>query len=93
MAARRVGEERFIDCVVRNTPIPLAGGDHGFKYRLAFMVEDPCVVRYANQAGKGNQRCRVEADGIDREVPHDSHSAQVLLDGFWRDVDEWREDA
>jgi len=36
---------------------PLAGSSaHGYKYRLAFVVDDECVLRYDNEAGKGDHK-------------------------------------
>jgi hypothetical protein len=86
-----LGQDRFIERVVWKVPAPLAGSDHAFKYRLAFVVKGRCVVRYDNEAGKGNYRHWVGADGIEREVPYDFRSVQSLLDDFWREVDQWRE--
>ena len=37
-------------------PAPLAGSAHSFKYRLAYVVRGVCVLRYDNEAGKGDLR-------------------------------------
>ncbi len=33
-----------------------AGSSHGFKYRLAYVVDGVCVVRYDNEVDKGDHR-------------------------------------
>jgi hypothetical protein len=32
------------------------GSPHGYKYRLAYVVDGECVLRYDNEAGKGDHR-------------------------------------
>lgn len=32
------------------------GSNHKYKYRLAYVVEDKCVLRYDNEAGKGDHK-------------------------------------
>ena len=34
----------------------LSGSAHPFKYRLAYVVNEGCVLRYDNEAGKGDHR-------------------------------------
>lgn len=35
---------------------PLPGSAHPFKYRLAFMVNGKCILRYDNERAKGDHR-------------------------------------
>jgi hypothetical protein len=49
-------ETAFAELVLRRVPKPVAGSAHEFKYRLAYIVEGVCVVRYDNEAGKGDHR-------------------------------------
>ena len=49
-------EEAFAELVLWQLPTPLAGSRHGFKYRLAYVVRGVCVIRYDNEAGKGDHR-------------------------------------
>ena len=49
-------EETFAELVLWQLPTPLPGSRHRFKYRLAYVVRDVCVLRYDNEAGKGDQR-------------------------------------
>lgn len=46
----------FAELVLWRVPRPVAGSAHNFKYRLAYVVDGTCVVRYDNEAGKGDHR-------------------------------------
>jgi len=37
-------------------PLPVRGSRHSYKYRFALIVNDVCVMRYDNEAGKGDHR-------------------------------------
>lgn len=80
-----ISETAFAEMVVWRVPSPLPGSSHELKYRLAFVVDGRCVVRYDNETGKGDHR---HID--DEEIPYVYTSPQVLLEDFWRDVDNWR---
>jgi len=82
---RILAENVFVEMVVWRLPSPLAGSRHGFKYRLALVVDGVCVLRYDNEAGKGDHK-HVGGD----ETPYVFTTPQALLDDFWRDVDHWR---
>lgn len=51
-----VSASRFAELVIWQLPEPLAGSSHSYKYRLAYVVEGDCVMRYDNEAGKGDHR-------------------------------------
>lgn len=63
----------------------MPGSAHGFKYRLAFVVNGECALRYDNEAGKGDHK----HIGGEQEVYTFTTTAQLLRD-FWADVDHWR---
>jgi hypothetical protein len=44
----------FLSIVIWRVPRPVRGSAHNFKYRLAFVVDGVCVVRFDNEAGKGD---------------------------------------
>jgi len=48
------GEHAFAELRVWQVPQPVRGSAHAYKYRLAFVVEGVCVVRFDNEAGKGD---------------------------------------
>jgi hypothetical protein len=49
------------------------------------VVKGGCVVRYDNEAGKGDHKHLGE-----NEIPYVFDTIQTLLDDFWNDVDNWR---
>jgi hypothetical protein len=49
-------ETAFAELVLWRVEKPVAGSVHQFKYRLAYVVDGECVVRYDNEAGKGDHR-------------------------------------
>ena len=59
-----LAETAFIERVVWLLPQPLPGSSHRFKYRLALVVNGECVMRYDNEAGKGDHRHMVAKKGI-----------------------------
>ncbi len=81
-----IGESRFVEMVVWQVSEPLKGSLHFFKYRLAFVVDGRCVLRYDNEAGKGDHR---HSGG--EEQPYNFTTPQALLSDFWHDVDTWRD--
>jgi hypothetical protein len=80
-----ISENSFAELVVWRLPAPVAGSPHTFKYRLAFVVNGQCVLRYDNERGKGDHKHVGEV-----EVPYASTTPQALLNDFWNDVDNWR---
>ena len=63
-------------------PQALPGSVHPFKYRLAYVVEGVCVLRYDNEAGKGDHRHLGEVETAYRFTTIDQ-----LIDDFWHDVE------
>jgi len=51
-----VHAQAFAELVIWQLPESLAGSTHTFKYRLAYVVAGTCVLRYDNEAGKGDHR-------------------------------------
>lgn len=82
---RVVAEGAFVELVVWQVPSPVPGSEHGFKYRLAFVVHGVCVLRYDNEAGKGDHK-HVGAE----QKPYAFTTPAQLLEDFWNDVDNWR---
>lgn len=80
-----VSEISFVEMVLWRVPSPLPGSSHDFKYRLALVVQGICVLRYDNEAGKGDHKHKGDA-----EFPYRFISPQVLLEDFWSEVDNWR---
>ncbi len=82
---RIVGEGRFAEIVIWMLPRPVPGCLHPFKYRLAFIVDGVCVVRFDNERGKGDHK-HIGA----REVPYAFTSLPQLVKDFLIEIDKWR---
>jgi len=80
-----ISETSFVEMVVWQLPSSVSGSGHSFKYRLAFVVEGICVLRYDNEAGKGDHKHKGE-----EETPYEFITPQLLLKDFWNEVDNWR---
>jgi hypothetical protein len=77
--------EMFVEIVVWRAPQPVKRSAHRLKYRLAFVVAGECVLRYDNEAGKGDHK---HIDGV--ETPYSFRGPAQLLNDFWSDVEAWR---
>lgn len=75
----------FTETVIWQVPEPARGSSHSFKYRLAFVVNGVCVLRYDNEPGKGDHR-----HVGDMEAPYVFTTYDKLLADFWADVAKWR---
>jgi hypothetical protein len=76
----------FVEIVVWQVPRPLRSSAHSFKYRLALVADGVCVLRYDNEAGKGDHRHEQNA-----ERPYGFTTTDALLADFWADVEKWSE--
>lgn len=82
---RVLGEDRFADVTIWRLPKPLPGSAHAFKYRLALVVDEVCVLRFDNETGKGDHKHVGE-----RQVPYAFASLEQLVADFWHDVEKWK---
>ena len=80
-----LSENAFVEMVVWLLSSPLSKSHHGFKYRLALVVNSNCVLRYDDEAGKGDHK-HIDED----EIPYIFTTPKALLEDFWNDVDKWR---
>lgn len=80
-----VSENAFVEMVVWRLPSPLSRSSHDFKYRLALVVDGRCVLRYDNEAEKGDHK----HIGVE-QIPYVFTTPQALLEDFWSEVDKWR---
>lgn len=78
-----LGESAFVELVVWRVPAPVRGSAHEYRYRLALVVGGKCVLRYDNEASKGDHR-----HVGDDEQGYRFKSAEQLLTDFWTDVEE-----
>jgi hypothetical protein len=77
-----LAENAFAEIVVWRLPRSVRGSTHRFKYRLALVKNGVCVLRYDNEAGKGDHR-----HVGDTEEHYDFTTPEALLADFWHDVD------
>jgi hypothetical protein len=74
-------QNSFAELVIWRLPKPAPGSSHPYKYRLAFIVNDECVLRYDNEAGKGDHR-----HTRTREFDYTFESPEKLVQDFLRDA-------
>jgi hypothetical protein len=77
-------EASFAELVLWRVSEAVEGSTHGYKYRLAYIVEGACVVRYDNEVGKGDHRHFGE-----RESKYPFTTPEALLKSFERDIARW----
>ena len=75
----------FAEMVIWHLPHVQPGSAHPFKYRLAFVVDGECILRYDNEMGKGDHRHRAG-----RETSYVFTSVDALVRDFFNDVTRWR---
>src|SRR6476659_1497146 len=74
----------FTEVVLWRVPAPLTGSTHSYKYRLALVADGICVLRYDNEAGKGDHKH--VGDG---QVSYRFSNVDQLLADFSMDVTRW----
>ena len=79
-----LSETAFADIVIWRVPAPLPGSRHGFKYRLALVASGICVLRYDNEAGKGDHKHVGR-----RQAVYEFSDVEQLQADFWMDVATW----
>ena len=77
-------ETAFAELVLWQVSKPVAASTHKFKYRLAYVVEGVCVVRYDNEVGKGDHR---HFEG--KESTYAFKTPEKLVADFQRDIARW----
>jgi hypothetical protein len=80
-----LANDAFVEMVVWRLPGSARGSKHSLKYRLALVVGGECVLRYDNEAGKGDHK---HIGSV--EMPYLFSSYERLLADFWEDVAAWR---
>lgn len=79
-----LSDTAFAELVLWSLPLPARGSGHRYKYRLALVVIGDCVLRYDDEAGKGDH---VHRDG--REQPYIFSGPDQLVADFFADVRRW----
>jgi hypothetical protein len=75
----------FVELKIWRVTPPVRGSAHSYKYSLAYIVAGDCVLRYDNEAGKGDHK---HFGSI--ETPYGFTTPDAVLADFWKDVDQWK---
>lgn len=81
-----VADGGIVRIVVWQLPRNLPGSHHSFKYSLSLVHAGVNVLRYDNEAGKGDHRHVGR-----REFPYRFVDLIELQTDFWKDVEEWQD--
>jgi len=82
-----VSEDAFAELVLWEVPEPLSGSKHHYKCRLAFVAAGVCILRYDNEAGKGDHK-RVNG----KEAKFRFVSVDKLVADFFKEVKRWQDE-
>jgi hypothetical protein len=82
---RILGEDRFAETVVWQLPDPSLGSRHCYKYRLAFVIDEVCVLRFDSDAGKGDHK-----HIGDVEASYSFSTLAALVKDFLDAIEQWR---
>lgn len=74
----------FAELVLWQIGKPVKSCQHRFKYRLAYVVEGECIIRYDNEVGKGDHRHVNGIESIYRFTTPDQ-----LITDFQQDIMRW----
>ena len=77
-------ESAYAELVLWRLPKPLSGSLHKFKSRLAYIVLGKCILRYDNEAGKGDHW---HFDG--KESAYVFTTPEQLVADFQNDIEGW----
>ena len=75
----------FVEITIWKLARPLAGSAHPYNYRLAHVVDEVCVLRFDNEAGKGDHKHLNEI-----EAPYQFTDLDTLQADFWAEVNSRR---
>jgi hypothetical protein len=86
LVRRRIvlAEDAFAEIVVWRLGAPMPPSTHPFKYRLAYVVAGSCVLRYDNEAGKGDHRHVGK-----HETSYAFTTPDQLMADFSADIERW----
>lgn len=76
--------DAFVEITVWSVPHPVPPSEHGFKYRLAYIVAGECVLRYDNERNKGDHR---HVGTV--KTPYTFSNPDQLMADFSADIARW----
>jgi hypothetical protein len=71
----------FTKIVIWQLPRRLPGSEHRYKYRLALVDQEECMLRYDNESGKGDHRHQGS-----QETAYQFTTIEQLLEDFDADT-------
>ncbi|HQW20678.1 MAG TPA: DUF6516 family protein [Rhodocyclaceae bacterium] len=74
----------FVELLLWRGPKPVEGSSHIFKYRLVYVVDGVCVLRYDNESGKGDHRYI-----NNKERAYKFSTPDQLITDFQHDIARW----
>lgn len=77
-----LGDEAFAELRVYRVALSVPGSAHDLKYSFALIVRGVCVLRYDNEAGKGDHKHLGDV-----ETSYSFATPAKLIADFWCDVD------
>ena len=81
----QIDADAFAEIKIWRVPSSVRGSAHSYKYSLAYVVDGQCVLRFDNEAGKGDHFHRLDTDRAYRFI-----TIEKLLADFWAAIDQWR---
>jgi len=81
------GETAFAEVSIFEVPSPKSPSLHLYKYRLAYVVDGECVLRYDNEFGKGDHKHIGELEFI-----YEFIDLNKLLDDFYSNIKRWNDE-
>lgn len=80
-----LSETSFVEMKMWLVPKPVPASRHSYKYRLAFVVNGVCEIRFDNESGKGDHK-----HVGNREKPYVFSGPDELVADFLREVTRWQ---
>jgi len=75
----------FVEIRVWRLPRTQPGCNHNYKYSLSLTIEGTCVMRFDNEAGKGDHQHSGR-----KQYQYRFAGLDELYSDFWTEVETWR---
>lgn len=79
-----LSQNAFAEFVIWKLPQAARASSHSYKYRLAYIVNKKCVVRYDNEFSKGDH-CHYGTT----QTPYQFQTLEQLIIDFYSDIERW----
>lgn len=82
-----ISENAFVELVLWCVPQPVRGSTHSYRYRLAYVVDGVCVLRFDNEAGKGDHK---HVGGVESVFAFSDPDR--LMTDFQAEIERWNDE-